>query len=179
MTGDLTNLRKDGKWEPITQEIIDLWGEVQLEFAELDNNTEILNKFETDKEIKQLQTAYNVIKAMIKRLQLVTPPDPTSVQYVNDLQKMGYHIDCANSAMYKFSLERADKKSNSIVTQIEMKKNTLEGNIEEKNISFDAIMAVLIAELRVPLEDDITVARYCEYKKIIKRRITVDNGRIK
>lgn len=180
MTGDLTNLRRDGEWEPLTQEHKDLWGDILMEYAELDNNQDILTKFETQKDIIQLQSAYNVINAMILWLQLVTPPEPTSVQYVNDLQKMGYHVDCTNSELYKLSLERAAKKTGSILTMIAMKKNTLKGEqIEEKNISFDAIMALISAELKFVIPEDISVARYCEYKKIMKRRITVENGRIK
>lgn len=176
MTGDLTNLRKDPGWDPVTQELKDLWGDLIIEYAHLNNDQEVLTKLEAEKEIAQLQAAYIVIKAMIRYLEILTPDkDKNAAGYVSDLMKMGYHVDCSNSQNYKLSLERADKKSNSIITLIQMKKNSLKGEVEEKNLSFDAIMAVISAELQFIIPDNISVARYCEYKKVMKRRIKIDN----
>lgn len=153
----------------------DHWGKLLLEYAELDNNSDVLNRFELQKDILDLQNAYTVIKAMLKRLMII-PPDhkthgQTSSHYINDLMKLGYRIDTDNRQAYQESILRADKKSNSIITQIQMKKNLLKGDVEEKHVSFDSISAVISAELKFMIPEDISVAKYCEFKKIIKRRI--------
>lgn len=146
----------------------------------MDSNQKVLNKFEIQKEILDLQNAYTVIRAMLTRLELVVPDDSklglTSRQYVADLMKLGYSINTHSSLEYKHSILNGFKRSNSILTLIQMKKNQLNEEIEERYISFEELQATISAELKFLIPVDITVASYCEYKKILKRKVKNFSG---
>ncbi len=159
-----------------------LFGDIMLEYGHLDQNLGVGAQFEDQKILIQLENAYTVLKAMIRLLMLVTPDsqDPEyakiATQYIEDLRKLGYIIDVTNSKAYEKSLYQADKRSNALVTKIRMKKNeikslTPDAEDGEREISFDRIVAQLSAALQFNIdENNLTVSRYCELRKVLKER---------
>ncbi len=93
-----------------------------------------------------------------------------------DLQKMGYPIVITDSAAYAKSLVYCAKKSENLKSKIKMKENELlifqkqnEEAIENK--SFEQIMGNLIGLLGFHVPDDITLARYNEFRLQIIEKI--------
>lgn len=170
-TGSYEWLQKKKGFREHEKELI-IWGEIILEYGKLDNNNQIQDSFDKAKNVMELENSYNTIKAMIKMLMIVTPTHEKygekANEVVNMLAKMGYKIDLSNSDKYKESVLAANKRSNSLLTHIRMKKNALRGENDEKGINYDEIMAMLQTNFNV--DESLTVARYLSMKKIIEKK---------
>lgn len=166
-TGDYRYLYKARIYKLLAPDpsLVFTWGDILLEYGKLDHTSSIQDAFEKDKYIKQLENAYTTIKAMIRKLMFVVDK-----RTILDLHALGYIIDTTDSREYAKSLSAADKKSNSLVTRIRMLKNELKGDHSETGVSFDSLMAMLNSQLQINVPENISVARYCEYKKIITER---------
>lgn len=190
-SGDFKYLFKVDNYDKVPSETVEtnkdlavLWGEIILEYGHLDQNLAVAAHFEDHKVLLQLENAYTVLKAMIRTLMFVSPgsnnPEWADLanNYIKDLRKLGYIIDITSSKAYKESLYAADRKSNQLVTRIKMKRNEIknysedpdqEGDPREK-VTFDQVITQLSAALQFNLSDNLTVSRYCEYRKTLKAR---------
>lgn len=98
--------------------------------------------------------------------------DMSSIEY---LKSKGYVIDTSSKENYVSSLKVALSKRENLMTRINMKKKEIEkialqqkANGEEK--SLEQILAALSFQLGFPVTDDITLARYNEYNKIVRHQ---------
>lgn len=178
-TGDYGLLKHRGiRWRN-DKLALELWGDILIEYAELEGNMQLKNKFDKVVALRQLQNSYTTIKAMIRLLHYITPSHEvhgTLAQgTIDDLAKMGYVVDVSSSKAYAESLLKLDKKSNSLVTLIRMKQNELEGNHDEHAVSFDEIFAMLQIHFH-DIKENITVKRYIACKKVVKQRQQSSQG---
>ena len=173
--GNYGLLRKSGRLHKNDKFALNIWGDILLEFSELDGNMTIKNNFDRIISIRLLQNSYTTIKAMIRLLYYATPHDPkhqeSCLNTIEDLRKMGYIVDIADADSYFKSLLVIDKRCNSLITIIRMKQNELNGEHEEQDVSIDALLAMLQLHFH-DIKEDITVKKYLACKKIIKARET-------
>lgn len=172
-TGNYLLLKVDGK-NANPEICLNIWGDLMLEYSKLDNSPKVKANFDKLTYVRQLENAYNTIKGMIRLLWMVTPNHPKhghiAKQYIDDLKKMGYIVNVSNSLEYRASLVAADKKANSLVTYIQMKKNELEKDKvhDEEGIDYDDLMAFLMEHFNITGE--VTVKRYLRCKQRIKAK---------
>lgn len=180
-TGDLKYLYDVKNYDRLqvdnTESLSMLWGDIVLEYGKLDNNFSIDNSFESQKIIYQLEASFVAIKAMIRILMFVTPRSkkPESAELatktIKDLKKLGYIIDITDSKAYAKSISSADKRSNSIITQIKLRKSEMDYDEDSSSpISFDTVISSLNSALGFIVPEGITVARYCAYKKSLIKK---------
>ena len=155
------------------EEALLVWGDLILEYASLSGDMEVSESFEKSKDVLTMKNSYMVIKAMIKMLMLVTPDHPKHGEYAEavliDLRKMGYKIDTSNSDKYAESLNLANRRVNSIITQIRMKENEIKGDASESNIDFDQIISMLQLDFN-NVDENMSVKRYISMREIIKKK---------
>lgn len=157
-----------------------MWGDLVLEYGEIDDNFSIQNSFEDQKLLYQLENSYVVIKSMVRILFFITPDSEgdysdVASEHIKNLRLLGYNISLESSQEYKKSLYEADKRANSIITRIKLKRNEMKSEDDSKDsspISFDHMITSLNTALKFSVDDNITVSRYCEYKKVLKSRNT-------
>lgn len=163
-------LRKDEKNDKYC---IELWAEIMLEYGEIDDNYSVQNNFGKQTQLTSLQNSFVTLKAMIRFLWYVSPSNKKygakASNIIDDFKKMGYSIDQSNSQKYAESLLLVDRRINALNTRIKMLENELASKDEEEGISFDQLMAMLSMEFSY-LKEDISVKRYVECKKIIKKK---------
>lgn len=171
--GNYGLLKRTGKPKKNDRYALELWSEILLEFAELDGNMEVKNKFDKIVALRQVQNSYTTIKAMIRLLYVVSPSDDkhgtTAANTIRELELMGYKIDTTSTAKYKESLLKADHKANSLITIMRMKQNELSGEHDENDVNFEEIIAMLQMHFH-DIKDDITLKKYLACKKVIKSR---------
>lgn len=89
------------------------------------------------------------------------------------LKARGYHINTSGAAAYKKSLENCTQQAENIVSKMKSKLKAIEKRGKDAAVapsSFEEIMAALCTALGFQVSDDITLARYNHYYKIIKER---------
>lgn len=146
------------EWESIIEVNSDLTG--QMEFS---TYKDLLIGY------GQLVAQYNIDKGLL--MKLCFQVDDSTIE---ELRERGYVIDIAGAAVYAQTLADALIRSNNLVTRIEMKQKELERfhdsvNIERK-VTYEELVAQLNAALGFSVNDNITLAAFNEYQKILKRR---------
>ena len=93
-------------------------------------------------------------------------------EMIDLLIKKGYNISTQSSRMYAESLTAALKRVENVGTQATIKQNELKKLTGDKKEStgFEQIMAMLSLQLGFTVQDDITLARFNEYQKLIKQK---------
>ena len=124
-----------------------------------------------DLSIKRLKylNEYVIVRALLVKLTIREDAGD-----INELNKRGYKIDVAD---YKQTVENAFRKCNNLSTKIGTTVatlNKLTGD-SKANISFDTLLAELSSSLGFVVNEDITLARYNEYNKVILKKKS--NGR--
>lgn len=119
---------------------------------------------------------HNVITA-----QLIVLHFQVDSQIIEDLKQKGYNIDTTGKNAYLSSLIQSVQRSKHIVSQIKLKANEMQQFSHEikdsKPTSFDEIMATLIMNLGMTVPDNITLARYNQFRRKIeeRRKANIDN----
>lgn len=154
------------------------WEEIIKKNARMNNDNQYDNYLDNIKVYGTLIAEYNMVKAML--LQLIFQVDNDVIQ---ELELMGYHIDTSGERAYTDSIYNCMNSSENIITQIKMKYNEimldLKGS-EQDGSGFEETLANLSVSLGFTVMDDITLARFNEYKRIIRKKNSrlksVDNG---
>jgi len=123
-----------------------------------------------DLSIKKLKylNEYSIVRALLVKLTIREDADD-----IRELNKRGYKIDVTD---YKQTIENAFRKCNNLSTKIGTTVATLNKLTDSKdNISFDTLLAELSSSLGFVVNEDITLARYNEYNKVILKKKS--NGR--
>ncbi len=93
---------------------------------------------------------------------------------IMELRERGYNIDTSSKSNYITSLERAMERSKSLQSRIRMKSNELENLTshlkDTQPATFDEIMASLIINLGFTIPDEITLARFNQYRNLIVQK---------
>jgi len=162
-TGNLTLLIMEGE---VNNEILsETWENILREYAKRDSNWTLKNAFETSDEIYYKTAEFCEIQGML--LYLI---GAEKQEYIDRLNELGYPITGKNRVEMVQSIQRNHQRSRNISTQIQTLKADITNNTNGKPASFDSVMAYLAANLGFEPNENITVGRYLEYKKIIRER---------
>lgn len=101
-------------------------------------------------------------------------------EVIADLNERGYNIDIEHGKKaYSASLAKAMIRSNHLLSRIKMKANDMEsftdGLKDDAPTTYDEVMATLMLNLGFTVPDDITLARYNEYRRLIKQKSKSEN----
>jgi hypothetical protein len=150
----------------VTQACMDAWELI------VKNNSETRYKnYVTDlKVLNSLIEDYVVIKGLLLKLCAIVDDDDIAF-----LAKKGYKIDTSGKKAYAESIKRAMRKSDNLTNRANLKRNEImrqfEASGDEKPETFDVVMADLIMGLEFNVDDNITLARYNELKKLVKEKL--------
>lgn len=157
---------------PDTNECLDKWEEIVSLHARNTGNAEYIGYFKTFKAYQKMVNEWTIVRAILTRLS--TEGGGFNQEWVDELNRRRYKIQTDNQEVYQSSLEAAERRNEGMVTQILLKKKELEnyskGDKKNKPIGFESLMAALCQGLGREVPDTITLARYDEYMKIIKRK---------
>jgi hypothetical protein len=145
---------------------VELWEQIVKKNSEANNDTTYENYVLTFRQYNRLYKEYLIIKAAI--VVLLVNVDKDLIAY---LSTMGHRIDTSTNEKYDQSLVLLGKKADNLTSKIKTKVNEIvlmdEGKKEQ---SFEGVMAMLCASMGFHVPDDITLARYNEYKKILRSK---------
>ncbi len=140
--------------------------------------------FQLLKSYGELVASYIISKTSL--LKLAIAPLALDYELVDDLKKRGFKIDVANYSedfdKYLASIESNLRKVDNLVTKARMKEKEITKQFETadkggKVYGFEEIMANLHTSLGFVVPDNVTLARYNEYKKIVAAKIKAQNAR--
>lgn len=127
---------------------------------------------------------YNLVKASLLKLValnlevgIVIGHNEMFIQdddLISDLRAKGYKINTTDKNTYCESISNAMHRAEHLVTRMKMKANEINEMMKDSGgsqvVSFEEIIANLSFMLGFELPDNLTLARYNEYKKILKER---------
>jgi hypothetical protein len=125
---------------------------------------------------------HTVIRACLIHLMFA----PVDWEVIQTLSKKGYEIDTTDRNSVVQSCQAGLQRCENLVTKATMKQKELQRMFhgrEQKGEaqSFESVMAHLIAAMGFHINEDLTLARYNEYQKILKakQKAIEENGRNK
>jgi hypothetical protein len=152
------------------------WEEIVKENAEQNNNQDYDSYFQGLKLYSTLQAEYVLAKALLTYLCF-----SIDYEHITHLRKLGYKIDTTNTESFTVSLSNGLRKADNLKTKIETKMKELQllfkGDGNGKPETFEQVLAHLNAGLGFNVNEDITLSRFNEYKKILKQRQPKGDGR--
>jgi len=154
--------------------LADIWESIEEDFSRMNNiAVKVSNDVDKRKLLMHL-SQYIEEQAMIRYLFI-----KTDMKYINELKLRGYKLDGSSKEKYWESLNVAAKRVRYHLSFMESLQLKLKPKDRENHENpFDQIMAWL-ASNDMKVDDNITVKRYIELKKIINNRIQAlnKNGR--
>ena len=151
------------------EKCVEKWEEIVSANSEANNSFEYANYVEKYRSYSLLLNEYITVKAMLTKLAFAIDKD-----LIEWLSKKGYKIVTnEGNDRYEESLMNAIRRSDNLVTKTMMKANELRALQNKQNNKiggFESVIADLIFSLGFEVKDDITLARYNELKKLIKRK---------
>lgn len=157
------------KGKLIQEKCIESWEEI------VKRNSEENGSFEYDS-YKQLLNAYHLLmcRHLIDKSLLLKLAHVIDWEALKEVRGRGYKIVTDPPSEYGKTLNNAFSKCNNLITKINIKRGEIERSMpkeKEKGDSFDAIIAsISMAAAPMIIQDDITLARFNEIKKVLKRR---------
>lgn len=166
-TGNLNLLVISGY--PTEQELLDKWENLVKDNAKA-NNDNSYSAYENNlKRYGKLIADYELVRLSLMKLILVV--DDECLLY---LKERGFKINTTTASGYAESIDAALKRSGSYLTKIKMKLNEMNESRVEADKSqpktIEEILGALSASLNFEITGDITLARFNEYKKIVKKK---------
>lgn len=122
---------------------------------------------------RNLKRDYLVVKGMLFKLLFYYDKE-----YVDYLNTKGYRISKENDDKYAKSLMNAQQRAENLVSKITTAGKVLQNYGREAAVkqSFQTTMASLTYSLKFTVPDDITLARYNEYVKMIKAKRAAESN---
>ena len=179
-SGDLRLLIIEG--EPTEKEAIEAWDKIIVKNNELNGGYDFINYVDTLQGYSITLAEYNLIKAMLLKLVALNIEARINIEHddlfiqdeylISELKKRKYKIDTSSASNFWKTLAEALQKSESIQTRLKIKIHELEEFTkgEGTGTTFDELLANVSAALGFVIPDDITLARFNEYRKILKRQ---------
>lgn len=146
------------------EECLAVWEEL----VNRNNNGQVFSAyFDSSQKYALLISDYNTIKATL--FILLFEVDNDAIAF---LKRKGYVIDTSSRAKYDASLALAMKTSDNLLTKIQMKQNEIASMCDNgsRMVGFEEVVANISFLLGFTINDDITLARYNEYRRIIAKR---------
>jgi len=150
------------------------WEEIVRKNCLVNDVHEYTNYLNALRSLSLLINQYICVKAHIDKLSIPvftgSKIDMKSVEYLND---KGYSIDFSSKENYVESLKSALKKRENLMTRINMKRKEIESITTQQKTggeekSMEQLLASLSFQLGFTINDDVTLARFNEYGRIIK-----------
>lgn len=158
---------------PTEKEIQDCW-EIIVKRNSEQNGLRVDDHFDNIKTYGRLLHDYILVKLSLMQLMMVVDDD--AIMFV---ESKGYKITTigpnVNDA-YRESIQAAMQKCKNIITKLKTRYNQIQqvqkGHEEGKKVqsSIEEILANLSAAMGYSIDNYITLARYNEYKNILKRK---------
>lgn len=167
-TGNLSLLAKKRVFIPI-RTLVTLWEGIVKRNAEENNNLTYDYYHTLEENYCLLLVDYVSIKATISKLVIRYDEDD-----YNFLIEKGYRLPKFSTGLeFAEVLERASKKCEDLITKIKMNrlelgKLEIEGDAQPKTLQ--RLLSMVDVDLPFELREDITLAKYNEYKKRVKER---------
>lgn len=167
-TADFKQLAVKGNFT--AEELLVQWERIVQTNAKITGDYNYNSYFQLIKGYAQLLANYTIVKLSLWKLAHVFDWD-----YIEEVRKRGFKISLANNEAYATSLTAALHKVESFITRATMKRKELEAMQKDNHgrvspVTFEEVIANLCAGLGFEVKDDITLARFNEYRKIIKQR---------
>lgn len=164
--GNVNKLVREGT---ATQEqCAQAWERILKQNSLVSGGLEYLNYFNLYKSYDKLIADYTIVKATLLTLMFVV--DDNDIMF---LKRKGIKIATTSATQYNESLQagmrRAEGMVNQIVArQIELAK--MQNKDKDRKVSAEELLAYISVELGFAVTDNVTLARYNEYKKLIMKR---------
>ena len=146
------------------------WEKIVSKNYETNGEFDYVNYIDLQEGFAHLLNEYNVVKAQLLKLSFVVDEN-----IIEELRGKGYRIDTSSKSKYIESLNSALHRSDNIISRIKIKKSEINSLIEDERTddkpTFDSIVALVSMYLGFPIPDDIGLARFNEYKKLIKKKV--------
>lgn len=150
------------------------WEDILRKNSKANNNLEFLNHFEAAQKYTMLLSLYTTIKACLMKLTIC--PDVEVIKY---LRTEGYYIDGSSVRAYTESIVAASNLSDNLATKIETKEKELRLYKVDNDVSsgsgFEEGLASLSYMIGFNIPDDVTLAKFNEYKRIIRKQNGIRN----
>jgi hypothetical protein len=150
------------------------WEDILRKNSKANNNLEFLNHFEAAQKYTMLMSLYTTVKACLMKLTIC--PDIEVIKY---LRTEGYFIDGSSFEAYSRSVIAASNLSDNLATKIEAKEKELMlfkvDNDVSTGIGFEEGLASLSYMVGFNIPDDVSLAKYNEYKRIIRKQNGIRN----
>jgi len=152
---------------PPQEDLVNTWEEIIKKNSTSSNNNQFYHYIRTLKAYEKVVAEYTLIRAAIIILAF-----KVDQQIISDLTARGYKFLYSNTEEYDAALSELVRRSSELTTRIRMLQSEVANfkGESENAITFEELMATLCVQLGFTVPDDITLARYNEYKKIIKKR---------
>jgi len=151
--------------EGTQEDLVEAWENIVKENSAQTGSYNYQDYLENLKQVGSLSSDSILIRAHLLRLCFVVSDD--SIQF---LKEKGYNILTTGAYAYQESIEAALRKASNLSTKITMKINEM-NNIEVgKEVGLEELLAGVSVALGFAIADDITLARFNEYQKILKKR---------
>lgn len=170
---DLNLLTIEGK--PDAETLIESWEQIVKRNSEVNNSLEYARVVGGIRSYTKLILEYNLLKSASLALAIrdkdvgLSDRQKEILQY---LRSKGHKVDTTSNEAYEESLVLLSKKADAITTRLRMKENELLIMVNDKGerSNFEETMATLCANLGFTVPDSVTLARYNEYMKVIKKK---------
>lgn len=151
---------------PDLDQATEAWENIIRKHSEVNGSFEYENYLQNIKTYGLLIQDYYWIKGALSKLAFTVDRE-----LVKELGKKGYRISLRTSDEYEETLSACFRKVENIITKTASKQKELEGmKAKEQQESFDSIMANLNYYWPgAAIQDDITLARFNECIKVLKR----------
>lgn len=173
-TGNVVLLQKTGNVD--IEGCAEAWESLVRKNCEVTMNRKYFSYRDTIKEQAALVYEYSAVKAMITKLALVV-----DMGYIQFLNTKGYRIYTGGEDIpaerkwekYADSLERASRRCDNLITKLKLSQSELKEFTDsgKSESSLASSLAILSFHLGFQLNDQITLAEYNEYTKIVQQKI--------
>ena len=155
---------------PTETALLEEWEKIVLQNSKANDEFELSNYIDTLLNYKRLRTEYNLINAYLYKLLQV--PDDEAFRY---LKRKGYKIEVSKgNGPYIESIKAALHRATSYITQIKAHEKEMEQAVskaaDSQSVSVEQVLATISASLGFNVPTDVTLARFNEFKKIVRQK---------
>lgn len=155
-----------------------IWDELIKLNSKQNNDLGFLSYVSNLRVFAALLADYNIIKASLLKLFVLLFGVGVRLRSDDELimwlKNKGYIIATTDNIVYAESINRAMHSSDAIITQLTMRRNKMLVRSKEQEsvalVGVEEVIANLSFSLGYEVSDSITLARFNEYKKIIRAK---------
>lgn len=169
--GDLNLLIKKGT--ATQDELHEVWEGIIRSSAKATSDLSYLNYFELAKVYAMFAAQYNLIRAHLMILCMEFKQESVNIVQQFGYKITGYQPGSINSEAYALSIQNAFTRTNNLLTKMMTKQKQMKEYVKDGDgggNSFAKALANITAAIGVPMQSDITLAMYNEFKIIAKQK---------